>query len=60
MTIEHLKVRPVRLSIFDFEKIVEPEVIQKGEKLTPARLLNNISDLYAYSSWKFCQPVRLL
>ena len=52
--------RPLRLSIFDFEEIVEPEVIQKGEILTPARLLKNVSDLYAYSFWKFCRPVRLL
>ena len=45
---------------FDFEKIVEPEVIQKGKKLTPACLLKKFSNLYAYSFWKVCHPIRLL
>ena len=26
----------------------------------PVRLLKNFSDLYAYSFWKICHPVRLL
>ena len=28
--------------------------------MTPARLLTNVSDLYAYSFRKMCHPVRLL
>ena len=50
-----------RLLIFDFEKIIEPEVIliQKSDKMRPACLLKNFSDLYAYF-FKFCNPVRLL
>ena len=30
------------------------------KKITPVRLLKNFSDLYAYSLWKACHPVRLL
>ena len=30
------------------------------KKITPVRLLKNFSDLYAYSFWKICRPVRLL
>ena len=52
--------RPVRSLVFDFDKKIEPEFIQKGEQMTPARLLKNVSDLYAYSFWKVCHPVRLL
>ena len=28
--------------------------------MTPERLLKNFSDLYAFSFWKVCHPVRLL
>ena len=28
--------------------------------MTPVRLSKNFSDLYAYSFWKVCHPVRLL
>ena len=28
--------------------------------MTPVRVLKNFSDLYAYSFWKVCHPVRLL
>ena len=34
--------------------------ITSSEKMTPVRLLKNFSDLYAYSFWKVCYPVRLL
>ena len=49
---------PVRLIIFEFETKVELEVIRKREKITPVRLLKNLSDLNAYSFWKVCHPVR--
>ena len=51
--------KPVSLLVFDFEKIDKPQVIQKGEKMTPVRLLKRFSDLYGYSFWKVCHPVRL-
>ena len=44
--------RPVRLLVFEFDKKIEPEFIQRGEKMTPSRLLKNVSDLYVYSLGK--------
>ena len=41
------------LLFFYFETKVELEVIQKGEKMTPVRLLKKLSDLNAYSFLKF-------
>ena len=58
------KIPPVRscqsLLVFDFDTKIEPELIQKGENMTPAHLLKNDSDLYAYYFWKVCHPVLLL
>ena len=35
-------------------------VSEKNDTCVPVRLLKSFSDLYAYSFWKICHPVRLL
>ena len=50
----------MHLLIFDFEDLESVNLYIFCKQMTSGRLLKNLSDLYAYSFWKVCQPVRLL